>query len=457
MRIKSIKKIKNIDKLLFAGVTKFVTLMTIFIILFFSGCKKLDNEQIDLLIKVPTLSIKNSPDPAITESYQFLEKVAAQYTADYNAVHRKKVTVRVVCFPIAEETKFVSDLFDTDEAPDILYENFFNMETYIYTGRVVPLDDIITREIRSDVDELTWRASSANNKVYMMPYLSVDNVLCFNKDLFRRAGLDEYLLGDPVIQTWTLSEWERVLFTLKKELPENVFPMMMFARNEQGDSHIMTLLRSRGAQFFDGAGDIRVNCIQGVEALEWLLDCYKKGYFPPNSQSLEITQNSELFSSGQLAIYLGNSTLVNNFLNIDMGFVNFPSPTEGLSTSFLTGFEIFDNGNKKKIAAAKAFVKYIYTHPELMDYQASAIPTSKSVTERYKDKIFMLEAFQKNKKNIWNHTHNNPAWRGVRSVFFRHIQDLFLERRTPKEVAFDIDSDCNTQLALGRAKNILHR
>lgn len=422
-----------------------------------TGCKKRDalNSK-SLLIKVPTLTIQNSPDRAVSESYQFLEKAADAFTKDYNTVYKNKVSIRVSCFPIAEETKYVSESFDTEDAPDVLYEGYFNMATYIHTGRVVPLDDIITQNIRLDIDDSAWAASTVAGRTYMMPYLSLDNVLCYNKKLFKLAGLTRFISDKNIIQTWTMDEWREILETLRANLPKNIYPMMMYARNEQGDTHIMTLLRAFGSDFFDEAGNFNINTQKGVAALKWLLDNYRKGYYPPNAQALEIVENSALFGAGQLAIYLSNSAVVNNFNNIDMGFVNFPCVNGALSTSFITGFEVFDNGDMEKIMLSKAFIKYIYSSARFMDYSSSAIPLSRAVADRYKDRIFMLDEFYKNKKYTWDYTHNNPAWRGVRSVFYRHIQDLFYERRTPEEVASDIDNDCNAQITLGYAKSTLH-
>ena len=35
-------------------------------------------------------------------------------------------------------------VFDTEDATDILFEGYFNMAGYIHTGRVIPLDSLIT-------------------------------------------------------------------------------------------------------------------------------------------------------------------------------------------------------------------------------------------------------------------------------------------------------------------------
>ena len=52
---------------------------------------------------------------------------------------------------------------------------------------------------------------------------------------------------DGKIQSWTPEEWEHILSTLAAELPEMTYPMMMYAKNDQGDTHIMTYYAARAA------------------------------------------------------------------------------------------------------------------------------------------------------------------------------------------------------------------
>ena len=48
-----------------------------------------------------------------------------------------------------------------------------------------------------------------------------------------------------------------------------------------------------------------------------------------------------------------------------MGYVNFPDKDEeGIVTSYLTGFEVFDNGSESRIKVAKDFISFIYENHE---------------------------------------------------------------------------------------------
>ena len=384
-----------------------------------ADCGAQQKEQVHLTVKTPALSSVSVCDPEIDSADEFLVKMARAFAAQYRDAD---VTIDVVTFSQTGEDGAVTDCFDTENAVDVLYEGYFNMATYIHTGRVVPLDDIITDEIRTDISESTWAISQIDGKTYMMPFLSLQNVMSYNKALFREAGLDAFISGEDEIQTWTLEEWETILNTLAERLPAGKYPMMMYAKNNQGDTHIMTLLRSHGSGFFNA-------------------------FFP----CIE-------FRNGQLALYVSNNALVSVYPHLEIGYVNFPSQSgDGYATSFVTGFEVFDNGDEMKVKVGKDFVKFIYQHEEWLDYSAGGIPASSRVTEKYKDQIFMLDAFHRNNENAVDFTANNPNWRGVRAVFFPHIQDLLRGDKTAAEVAAALDADCNAAIEAGYKNSTLHQ
>ncbi len=409
--------------------------------------------KVSLTVKVPPLTVSNT-NTDITDAYDMLVQAGSDFAAQYPDAD---VTVNVVKFAYTEEDEYITGCFDTEDAADVLLEGYFNMAGYIHTGRVAPLDDIITDEMRKDVDDVIWEMSRVNGKTYMLPFYSLQNTLLYNKDLFRQYGLEEYIGPENEIQSWTPEEWETILSTFAQELPEMSYPMMMYAKNDQGDTHIMTLLRSRGSKFFDENGRFHLNTPEGIAALQWIVDSYKKGYFPVGCENMEINDCSALYMNNQLAVHMGNSAVIIN-MNPDItGLVNFPSMDgSGYNTSFVTGFEVFDNGDEEKLKAAKAFVQYFYSDDELMDYAQVGIPASKATAERVNDHVFMQEAYAANTVNTVDFTANNPNWRGVRDVFYPHIHELLTGTKTPEEVAEAIDADCNAAIEEGWANSKLH-
>ncbi|MCM1224656.1 MAG: hypothetical protein NC548_60435, partial [Lachnospiraceae bacterium] len=108
-----------------------------------TGCGKETKREITLIIKVPELAMNSVSNPDISVSSAFLQMAGEEFAAQYEEAD---VRIRVDTFAYVDEVKAITDSFDTEEATDLLYEGYFNMASYLHTGRVVPLDDIISDE-----------------------------------------------------------------------------------------------------------------------------------------------------------------------------------------------------------------------------------------------------------------------------------------------------------------------
>ncbi|MCM1226312.1 MAG: extracellular solute-binding protein [Clostridium sp.] len=426
-----------------------------------TGCsdKHEKKASVVLNVKCPALQMNDHLGTGVTNTAQFLQKAADDFCKQYEDAN---VTVNLIEFEQTGEDAEILECFDTSDAADVLFEGYFNMSTYIHTGRVVPLDDIISDDMKADIYPSYWTESQLNGKTYMMPFYTAQNTLSFNADLFREAGLEEFIKEPDVIQNWTEEQFEYILKTLKENLSDNVSPMMMYAADNQGDTHIMTLLRSFGCPLFDENGRFCVNTSEGITALKWIKECNDKGYFPSKADTLVILDNYNQFINGQLALYINNVAQETNCRKeggFDIYSVNFPNFADlngqGLATVFTSGFEVFDNGDADKLKAGKAFVKFIY-ESDYKDYMTGAQPCSESVAEKYADALKSESKYINNSQANVNLTGNNPNWRGVRAAFYLNIQDLLFGDKTPEEIAANIDASCNAAIEEGYATSKLH-
>lgn len=288
----------------------------------------------------------------------------------------------------------------------------------------------------------------------MMPFLYRQNILSYNKDMFKSCGLEKYCSDKGEVQTWTMQEWDEILAALKAGLGDNKYPLMMYAANNQGDTHVMTYIRSQGSKFFDDDGNFNLNTPEGIAGLQWIKSLQEKGYFPANADELEILDNSDMFTNQQLAIHLVNDA-TEPLYDFNIGFVNFPSINGGISTNFNTGFEVFDNGDEAKLSAAKAFVKYIY-ESDWLDYSAGSIPCSKRVAEKYADDLSSAQKYLDNASTGVRFTGGDPNWVGVRKVFYPNIQKLLTGEYTAEKAAEMLDKECNEAIEKGRSESKLH-
>lgn len=423
--------------------------LTVASLLTLSGCGGGEAKRdITLIVKTPTLPINTVSELDIETSWEFLELAGERFASSYD---KANVTVQVEVFDYVDENEAIHGAYGTDDAVDVLYEGYFNMAPYVSGGHVVSLDDIISDGLRADISSASWAQSMKNGKTYMMPFLSMQNILIFNKNMFRQCGLEAFIAEDTVIQNWTMAQWETVLDTLAKKLPEGSYAMTMYGNNNQGDTHIMSLIRSQGGTIFDSEGRFALQNPEATAGLRWIQDGVERGWYPPHPELLEMMDCQQLFEVDRLAIYVFNNAnyMLYDDIEGNYGFVNFPG---NIATSFITGFEVFDNGDETKVRAAKDFVKFIYDDEELMSVSAGNIPESKKVAEKYADKIVMLSLFSANADNVIDFMNSSPNWQGnddsVRSVFWPQIHELLAGRLSPEECAANLDRDCNAAISV---------
>lgn len=418
-----------------------------------AGCGGEEKKKVNITVKVPTIRMSPRNDSTVKDSYGFLVKAAEGFQKQYKDAN---VKVKVTMFEATEQLAEIDKTFGTPDAADVFYADFFNSAAYVHTGKAVPLDDIITPAMREDIDSTFWQMCSYKGKIYQMPFLYRQNVMGYNKDLFKQCGLEQYVSDKNEVQSWSLAEWEYILATLKQRLPENKYPMMLYAANNQGDTHIMTFIRSHGSELFDKDGYFALETPEAVAGLAWIKSLKDRGYCPPSPQSLVISDCGQLFRNGQLAMYFVNDAR-GDLYDFPVGCVNFPGTgAKGISTNYYTGFEVFDNGDAEKLAVAKAFVKYIY-ESDFIDYSTGSIPCSKKVVEKYAEELPNIQRYIKNADTSVSITAGNPNWLGVREAFYPQIKKLLTGECTPAEVAKLLDENCNAAIKRGREESSLHK
>ena len=440
-----------------------------------SGCAGQKEPEKEIIIKVPHTSTMNCISDENIKNVRTLLELASE---DFAAQYDKEVKIKVIEFEGGEETKAITNSFGKSDAADILYDGFFNMSSFIHTGKVVPIDDVLTPEMKEDISPAYLEQGRFDHKLYMLPYMSSENILIYNREMLEKYGLSEYIDEGAVISNWSMEDWTKILNTLAdgfaKEGKGKV-PMMMYAKDNQGDTHIMTMLRAFGGDLFDSGNNFDLaDNPDVISALRWLQNGVDSGWYLPVPYYKTMSDNSSKFKMDELAFYnfnLGSSTYsrviedynakTNTFKKY--GFVNYPG---NHCTIFNEGFEIFDNGDSEKIAIAKDFLRYFYETDKWLECSAGSIPVSKKVMEKYKDDILLLEAFSQNAVNSVDYTHNLPNWQGsensVRNVFYKEIALLMIKDAdgnfavTPEECAGNLQEKLNAAISEGRKNSTLH-
>ena len=411
-------------------------------------------ESITLRIATPPIGLGSVPGVGEAEISEMMEVAAERFSAQYTAFD---VNFEINRYNYTDEKEQLLDKIGTEDAADIFYAGSWNTSAWAEQGWLVPLDDIIDDGLRSDISETLWRQNSYKGHVYVLPYQQLHNTLAVNKKMMEEAGLEEFIPEQDTIAHWSTEDFNTVFAELKESITdETTYVFMMYALNDQGDSHIMTLLQAMGGSLYDENGNFAINTPEGIAALTWLKSLDEQGYVPENAENIEFVDVINLFYNGQMAICMSNLTNLWDYRDRGMEVfpVNFPSlDGRGYVVATTNGFCVFDNGDTKKVQAAKDFVRYIYTDEEFMKYTLGTLPVNQSVMDKYEDEIWMLKAYSENSPNLTTIVRlDNLNWQGVRDVFYLNIQDLLKGTKSPEEVAKAIDETCNAALEQGRPK-----
>lgn len=238
---------------------------------------------------------------------------------DFEAAH-KGTTVNLV--PIkAVEADFYTKLAlmnrSASTAPDVLWEDTFQIKSDAAAGYLAPLDANV--KAWSDWSQFVGNAKSAgvgaDGKLYGIPIGTDTQALWYNKDILKKAG---------VTVPWKPKTWDDVLAAAKavKASSPDVTPINIYASKAGTEATSMrgvqTLLSGTGSELYDASSKKWVTSSAGfTSTLEMINNIYKNGLGLPDSTTSDANYGDippTLLKSGKLAIDLDGSWLSGNWL-----------------------------------------------------------------------------------------------------------------------------------------------
>lgn len=383
----------------------------------------------------------------------------------YNEIHPNvTINVEVIAGDSRDEKLNVAE--STNTLPDIVYEGAFTMSSYYHKGSIVALDDIISEDDKADIADGIWENCQVEGATFIFPFAHMPGTLIYNADMFKTAGLDDYIKGEYEIATWTPDELREILTALRDcEDLSGVYPMSLFCMNNQADTWNLTYLRMFGSTFFDETGHLCVNDEAGVKALQYILDLSADGLTVPGAESLTSNDCNAMFQNQQIAVSFTNSTLYTN-LQTDMAngtiepfdarLANIPGDPDPHSFTYVSGFMAMNTGDEDRIEASKDFIQYVCTDEELVLASKNTLPVRASVTEAVKDEMPLLEAYNENAKYIFNFSNNMPGYNELRNVLFPELQAALIGQKTAQEALDDYVEKGNQVIDEGRASSVVY-
>lgn len=232
---------------------------------------------------------------------------------EYEASH-KGTTVTLV--PIqAQEADYYTKLAlmnkSASTAPDVMYEDTFQLKSDVTANYLAPLDSYVNKW--SDWSQFYDNAKQAglgdDGKTYGVSLGTDTRAIWYNKDLFKKAG---------IAVPWQPKTWADILTaakTIKQKLP-GVVPFNMYSGTAQGEGASMQglemLLYGTKDSLYDASTKKWVVGSQGfTDSLQFVKDIYQGGLGPTPQQGLDknigTTIATEWMPQGKIAMDLNGS------------------------------------------------------------------------------------------------------------------------------------------------------
>lgn len=250
-----------------------------------------------------------------TSAFNQLDKVLKKAKTEFEAANTG-VTIELVPI-VAEQDQYFMKLAlmngSKDTAPDVSFEDSFQIRSDAAAGYLLPIDDYVKawKDWGKFYDNAKQAGLGDDGKTYGVSMGTDTRGVYFNKKIFKAAGLPT---------DWRPKTWDDLLTaarTIKKKVPD-VIPINVYACKAAGEATTMQgvemLLYGTPDTLYDTDSSKWVVGSQGFkDSLGFLDTIYSEGLAPPLDVALDAAMMSrvgtELLPQGKLAMAIDGSWL----------------------------------------------------------------------------------------------------------------------------------------------------
>ncbi|WP_420962917.1 ABC transporter substrate-binding protein [Brucella sp. IR073] len=276
----------------------------------------------------------------------------------YNASHENKVTATEV--PFSELVQKYATAIAGGQAPDALSLDLIYTPAFAAAGQLEDLTDWAKQlPYFNSLSPSHVRLGTYQDRIYGLPLSVETSVFAWNKDLYKKAGLDPEKAP---------ASWQEIEANAEKirKVSDDTYGFY-FSGGGCGGCMIFTftpLIWGSGADILSADGKTAtLDTPQMRKAVDAYRSMVKKDLVPPGAASDNGT-NFLSFTNGKIgqqslgAFAIG--TLVTEHPDIDFGVTLIPG-IDGGTSSFAGGDNFVVTKGTKRLAAVKEFLEYVYS------------------------------------------------------------------------------------------------
>ena len=304
------------------------------------------------------------PGTALAETLQLWVRAsgsnAAQVLVDlWNSTHDDQIEVTTI--PDNQMVTKLATSVQAGDVPDLISFDLIFMPDFMRAGFLMDLtEDLKADPNAAKVAQAFQDLATYDGKQYGTGFTPDVSILLYNKDVFRKAGLD------PEKPPTTLAQLEEYANKIHAADP-NLYGW--YFSGSCGGCNIFTqapMMWASGAKLLPASGDDTPMDGTGVrEVLQMLQNLWKSGAIPESAEADTGANFQATFETGVIGMQgsggFAIAALKANQPNLDFGIAPLPGVNEGDASSFVGGDVIAIPVGSKNPELAKAFIHWQIT------------------------------------------------------------------------------------------------
>ncbi|MGP3989615.1 ABC transporter substrate-binding protein [Streptomyces sp. 3N207] len=315
-------------------------------------------------------------------------KIYWRKLADAFTKKNPDITVDVTVYSWNDISKKLTEMVEAGNPPDIAQVDSY--ANWAAEGKLYKVSELLPIPAQAEFLVALAEAGEVRRVQYGLPFVASTRVLFYNKDLFKKAGLDP----DEPPESWRdLKTAAQALKSAGVKIP---YGLPLGPEEAQGEA-LMWIL-GNGGSFVDSVGNYTLNSPENVETFQWLRDnLVTPGYTEPSPQRVDRQKMFDAFTEGDVGILNGHPTLMQQAdkKKISYGTAKLPGndgPAEG--TLGVADWMMAFNKNGHREACGK-FLAFVYEEKNHYAFtsQYGLLPVTSSASQRMRK--------DKKQKKLW--------------------------------------------------------
>jgi multiple sugar transport system substrate-binding protein len=285
---------------------------------------------------------------------------AAQHMIDlWNASHDDKIELTTI--PDNQMVTKLATSVQAGDVPDLISFDLIFMPDFMKAGLLTDLTDTLGADPNQEKVAKAFRdLASYEGRLYGTGFTPDVSILLYNKDLFRKAGLD------PEQPPKTIGEIEAFAKQIKANVPD---AYGYYFSGSCGGCNIFTqapMMWASGATLLPTSGDAPAMDGTGVkEVLTMLRNLWTEGVIPESAEADTGANFQATFETGTIGMQgsggFAIAALKANHPDMDFGIAPLPGVNPGEASSFVGGDVIAIPKGAKNAELATQFIQWQLT------------------------------------------------------------------------------------------------